>query len=137
QPSFTGARVLDDVRLEDIVPFIDWTFFFSAWELKGRFPAILDHPQYGTAARELYDNAQELLGRIVRDQLLTPRGVYGFWPANTHGEDIVLASPAVFNMLRQQEDIGDGKPNRSLADFIAPIESGITDYLGAFAVTAG
>jgi len=143
-PSFTGARLLDDVRLEDVVPFIDWTFFFSAWELKGRFPAILDHPQYGAAARELYEHAQALLNRIVKERLLTLRGVYGFWKANTVGEDIVIPDPGslipdpfVFNMLRQQEEIGDGKPNRSLADFIAPVESGIVDYLGAFAVTAG
>jgi 5-methyltetrahydrofolate--homocysteine methyltransferase len=138
---------LDDVRLDDVVPFIDWTFFFSAWELKGRFPAILDHPQYGAAARELYEHAQALLTRIVTKKLLTLRGVYGFWKANTVGEDIVISNPesripnpaplAVFNMLRQQEEIGDGKPNRSLADFIAPVESGVVDYLGAFAVTAG
>jgi 5-methyltetrahydrofolate--homocysteine methyltransferase len=146
-PSFTGARLLDDVRLEDVMPYIDWTFFFSAWELKGRFPAILEHPQYGAAARELYAHAQALLDRIVAERLLTLRGVYGFWPANTIGEDIVvfrqgsgigdIPDPVVFTMLRQQEEIGDGRPNRSLADFIAPVETGITDYLGAFAVTAG
>jgi len=143
-PSFTGGRVLDDVRLEDLLSFIDWTFFFSAWELKGRFPAVLDHPQYGAAARELYGHAQALLERIVDQRLLTLRGVYGFWPANTVGEDIVIREPAagsreplIFNMLRQQEEIGDDKPNRSLADFIAPVESGIADYIGAFAVTAG
>jgi 5-methyltetrahydrofolate--homocysteine methyltransferase len=146
-PSFTGSRVLDDVRLEDVIPYIDWTFFFSAWELKGRFPAVLDHPQYGAAARELYGHAQTLLHRIVDERLLTLRGVYGFWPANTIGEDVVVSNPesripnpgplATFNMLRQQEEIGDDKPNRSLADFIAPVESGITDYIGAFAVTAG
>ena len=141
-PVFTGALLLDDVRIEDVVPFIDWTFFFSAWELKGRFPAVLDHPQYGAAARELYEHAQELLGRIVREKLLTLRGVHGFWPANTDGEDIVLYGESGleltrFNMLRQQEEIGDGKPNRSLADFIAPLDTGIIDYLGAFAVTAG
>jgi len=143
-PSFTGARVLDDVRLEDVIPYIDWTFFFSAWELKGRFPAILEHPQYGTAARELYAHAQALLDRILRERLLTLRGVYGFWQANTIEEDIIVhqpdagsGKPMIFNMLRQQEEIGDGKPNRSLADFIAPFETGITDYLGAFAVTAG
>jgi 5-methyltetrahydrofolate--homocysteine methyltransferase len=141
-PSFTGARVLDDVRLDDIVPFIDWTFFFSAWELKGRFPAILEHPQYGAAARELYEHARALLDRIVTDHLLTPRGVYGFWPAVSEGEDIVVyAEPPDhiirFPMLRQQEEIADGKPNRSLADFIAPRESGFVDYIGAFAVTAG
>jgi len=151
-PAFTGVRQLNDVRLEDVVPYIDWTFFFSAWELKGRFPAILEHPQYGGAARELYGHAQALLDRIVKDKLLTLGGVYGFWKANTAGEDIVIADPGspstslgasriprplLFNMLRQQEEIGDGKPNRSLADFIAPAESGIVDYLGGFAVTAG
>ena len=136
-PSFTGSRVLDDVRLEDVVPFIDWTFFFSAWELKGRFPGILEHAQYGAAARELYEHAQTLLDRIVRERLLTLRGVYGFWQANTLGEDIVVFPQTAFNMLRQQEEIGDGKPNRSLADFIAPVETGIADYIGAFAVTAG
>jgi 5-methyltetrahydrofolate--homocysteine methyltransferase len=143
-PSFTGARVLDDVRLEDVAPYIDWTFFFSAWELKGRFPAILEHPQYGAAARELYTHAQTLLDRIVRERLLTLRGVHGFWKANTVGEDIVIPDPGsripdpvIFNMLRQQEEIGDDRPNRSLADFIAPVETGVTDYLGAFAVTAG
>ena len=169
-PGFTGAHVLDDVRLEDLVPYIDWTFFFAAWELKGRFPGILDHPRYGPAARELYDHARALLDRIVRDRLLTPRGVYGFWPAHADGEDIVLydsvAQPELrgteapsttddeasrrlgvsvlrggellrFNMLRQQEAIPDGKPNLSLADFIAPRESGVGDALGAFAVTTG
>jgi 5-methyltetrahydrofolate--homocysteine methyltransferase len=143
-PSFTGARVLDDVRLEAVIPYIDWTFFFSAWELKGRFPAILEHPQYGAAARELYTHAQALLDQIVRERLLTLRGVYGFWQANTIDEDIVVREPGagspepiIFNMLRQQEAIGDDRPNRSLADFIAPVETGITDYVGAFAVTAG
>ena len=137
-PSFTGTRFLDEVTLEDLVPFIDWTFFFTAWELKGRFPAILDHPQYGSAAREVYGHARELLDRIVADRLLTPRGVYGFWPANTDGDDIVVGDELLrFNMLRQQEEIPDGKPNLSLADFIAPRESGVVDYVGAFAVTAG
>jgi len=92
-PRFTGDHLLDAVRLEDLVPYIDWTFFFAAWELKGRFPGILEHPQYGPAARELYDEARALLDRIVRDRLLTPRGVYGFWPANTDGEDIVVYNP--------------------------------------------
>jgi 5-methyltetrahydrofolate--homocysteine methyltransferase len=132
------------VPLETLVPFIDWTFFFHAWELKGRVPAIFDHPQYGAAARELYDNAQALLATLVRDGRLTASGVYGFWPANADGDDIVLFEDEArarerlrFNMLRQQEPIADGKPNRSLADFVAPISSGRADYLGAFAVTAG
>jgi 5-methyltetrahydrofolate--homocysteine methyltransferase len=142
-PAFVGRREVQ-VRLAELVPFIDWTFFFHAWELKGRVPGIFDHPEYGAAARELYDNAQALLDRIVREDLLTARGAYGFWPAAAVGDDIVLyqdetrtAERVRFNMLRQQEVIADDKPNRSLADFVAPIESGRRDYLGAFAVTAG
>ena len=140
--AFTGSRMLDDVTLEDLVPYIDWTFFFAAWELKGRFPGILDHPQYGAAARELYDHASALLDRIVRDRLLTPRGVYGFWPACSEGDDIVVSDASGgellrFNMLRQQEAASPGKPNLSLADFIAPRESGVSDTIGAFAVTTG
>src|SRR6267378_2652797 len=131
--------------MEEVVRSIDWTFFFSAWELKGRLTGIIDYSQYGGAARELYETVQALLYRIVKDKLLTLGGVYGFWKANTVGEDIRVFDPlspipdplVTFNMLRQQEEIGDGKPNRSLADFIAPAESGIVDYLGAFAVTAG
>jgi 5-methyltetrahydrofolate--homocysteine methyltransferase len=126
------------------VPYIDWTFFFSAWELKGRFPGILEHPEYGAAARELYGHARTLLDRIVGEKLLTARGVYGFWPANSDGDDIVVYADdsrrselVRFPMLRQQEIIADSKPNRSLADFIAPRASGVPDYLGMFAVTAG
>ncbi len=143
-PAFTGRRVLDPVPLAELVPFIDWTFFFAAWELKGRFPAILDHPRYGVAARELYDNARTLLDRIVEEQLLTARGVYGFWPAATEGDDILVFrdegrdEPLVrFNMLRQQEAIADGKASLSLADFVADRAAPVADYLGAFAVTAG
>jgi 5-methyltetrahydrofolate--homocysteine methyltransferase len=145
EPAFVGRRVLADMPLTDLVPYIDWTFFFSAWELKGRFPAILDHPQYGQAARDLYDNARVLLDQIVREKLVTASGVYGFWPAASEGDDIVVYSDREhtgelvrFNLLRQQETIADGKPNLSLADFIAPRSIGShTDYLGAFAVTAG
>jgi 5-methyltetrahydrofolate--homocysteine methyltransferase len=143
-PWFVGRRYLDDVPLEELVKFIDWTFFFSAWELKGRYPAILTHMQYGAAARELFDNAQALLRRIIDGKLLTARGVYGFWPANGVGDDVVLYTDdsrrvelARLPMLRQQEIIADQKPNRSLADFVAPIESGVPDYLGLFALTAG
>jgi 5-methyltetrahydrofolate--homocysteine methyltransferase len=146
-PAFTGTRQVD-VDLSELVPFIDWTFFFAAWELKGRFPAILDHPQHGAAARDLYAQAQALLDRIVRGKLLRARGVYGLWPAVSDGDDIVLYAPGTtrasaaaeivrFPMLRQQEVIADDKPNRSLADFVAPVESGILDYVGAFAVTGG
>jgi 5-methyltetrahydrofolate--homocysteine methyltransferase len=142
-PWFVGRRIIEP-SIADLTPFIDWTFFFSAWELKGRFPAILDHPEYGAAARDLYGHAKTLLDRITREKLLTARGVYGFWPANTVGDDIVVFKDdsrreelTRFHMLRQQEPIADGRPNRSLADFIAPRESGAPDYLGAFAVTAG
>jgi 5-methyltetrahydrofolate--homocysteine methyltransferase len=135
-PSFTGIRKVD-IALEDLVPFIDWQFFFAAWELKGRFPKILDDAKIGQAARDLYDHAQKLLKQIVAGKLIRARGVYGFWKANAHGDDIVLENGVRFPMLRQQEVIADNKPNRSLADFIAPAESGITDYIGAFAVTAG
>ena len=148
-PSFTGHRSLE-VPLETLTPFIDWTFFFAAWELKGRFPEILDHPDKGSAARELYKHASELLAMLVDKQLLTARGAYGFWPANADRDDIVVFDPAApggsiddrvelarFNMLRQQERTDKNKSYRSLADFIAPVESGQTDYLGAFVVTAG
>jgi 5-methyltetrahydrofolate--homocysteine methyltransferase len=140
-PAFLGRRVLDDVPLDQIVPFIDWTFFFAAWELKGRFPAILEHPKYGPAARELYEHARTLLDRIVGERLLVARGVYGFWPARSENDDIVVYADrdrasvlTRFNMLRQQEAMPDAKPNLSLADFVAQDD---TDYLGAFAVTAG
>jgi 5-methyltetrahydrofolate--homocysteine methyltransferase len=143
-PSFIGRRELRAVALDKLTPFIDWTFFFAAWELKGRFPAVLDHPQYGTAARELYASAQTLLDRIVREKLLTANAVYGFWPAASEADDIVVyrdeakrGEVARFNMLRQQEALADAKANLSLADFVAPRESGRTDYIGAFAVTAG
>ncbi|MFN2444092.1 MAG: methionine synthase [Vicinamibacterales bacterium] len=149
-PAFTGARQVD-VDLAELVPYIDWTFFFAAWELKGRFPAILDHPQHGPAARELHLHATQLLERIVNGKLVRARGVYGFWPATSDADDLVLYEPgfdregrvgrrpivARFPMLRQQEVIADAKPNRSLADFVAPAESGLVDYVGAFALTAG
>jgi 5-methyltetrahydrofolate--homocysteine methyltransferase len=145
-PSFTGLKKVD-IALDELIPFIDWQFFFTAWELKGRFPAILDDPKIGEAARDLYQHAQKLLKQIVDGRLIRARGVYGFWPANADGDDVVLWTAseagrpkkvaARFPMLRQQEVIADDKPNRSLADFVAPIDSGITDYVGAFAVTAG
>jgi 5-methyltetrahydrofolate--homocysteine methyltransferase len=144
EPSFIGRRTLRDVPLDQLLPYIDWTFFFAAWELKGRFPAVLDHPRYGSAARELYDNARALLDRIVGEKLLIANGAYGFWPAASEGDDIVVYADGrktttltCFNMLRQQEATVDGKPNLSLADFIAPRSSAKTDYIGAFAVTSG
>ena len=143
-PWFLGRRVLDELPLEELAKFIDWTFFFSAWELKGRFPGILQHPQYGSAARELYEHATTLLKKIIDEKLLTARGVYAFWPASADGDDILVYADDSrrgelerFPMLRQQEVMPDQRPNLSLADFIAPRESGVPDYLGMFAVTAG
>jgi 5-methyltetrahydrofolate--homocysteine methyltransferase len=142
-PWFVGRRTVEPA-LADLVPFIDWTFFFSAWELKGRYPAILEDPKVGAAARDLFGHAKGILDRIIREQLLTARGVYGFWPANSDGDDIVVYKDdarrtvlARFPMLRQQEPIADNRPNRSLADFVAPKSSLAPDYVGAFAVTAG
>jgi 5-methyltetrahydrofolate--homocysteine methyltransferase len=135
-PPFTGTRVLEP-PLETLRDYIDWTFFFTAWELKGRYPQILDHPQHGAAARELFENANELLDRIVADGSLTARAVYGYWRAWTEVDDIVLDHGPRFPMLRQQADHGDDRPNRSLADYLAPVETGLIDHVGAFACTAG
>ncbi len=141
QPSFTGRKVVDDVSLETLVPYIDWTFFFTSWQLKGRFPQILQHAEYGAAARELYEHAQGLLAEIIKNKSFTLRGVYGFWPAAGDGDDIVLYDGSRtkelmrFNMLRQQQAKTEDEPYFSLADFVAP--NAMNDHLGAFAVTAG
>jgi len=132
-PEFTGTRIVEP-GLEVLREYIDWTFFFHAWELRGRFPAILDHPQMGPAARELYENAQQLLDEIVNDRKLRARGVYGFWAAQAEGDDLLLENGVRFPMLRQQVEHGEERPYYSLADFISP-DGG--DHLGAFAVTAG
>jgi 5-methyltetrahydrofolate--homocysteine methyltransferase len=136
-PSFTGSRLVE-AEVAALRGYIDWTFFFHAWELKGRFPAILDDPQRGEAARELYSNANALLDEIVESGSLTTRGVYGFWPATAEGDDVVLNGPADgqvrFPMLRQQADHADSRPNRSLADFVAPAATGLGDHVGAFVV---
>ena len=132
RPSFTGVRHMDDFPLEELVKFIDWSPFFHAWELRGRYPAILDNPK----AKELFNDAQRLLDEIVRTKALVARGVYGFFPANSVGDDVHLEG-ARFHFLRQQIDKAPGDPDYCLADFVAPKDSGLTDYLGAFAVTAG
>ncbi|MCA1664454.1 MAG: methionine synthase, partial [Myxococcales bacterium] len=142
-PEFTGRRTIE-LSLRELVEYIDWTFFFTAWELKGRFPQILEHPQYGEAARDLYKSATKLLSRIVDERLLTARATYGFWAANSDGNDVVLWADAQrsrevarFNMLRQQQAKTEPGAHLSLADFVAPLSSGLVDYVGAFAVTAG
>jgi 5-methyltetrahydrofolate--homocysteine methyltransferase len=127
-PSFTGVRRVD-LDVSELVPYIDWQFFFHAWELKGKYPAILDNP----AARELFDDATELLDEIVRDKSLHAQGLYGFWPAQAEGDDVVLDEGTRFSFLRQQTDYGDSRPNRCLSDYVSPDG----DFLGAFAVTAG
>ncbi len=131
-PPFTGSQVVEP-DLATLREYIDWTFFFHAWELRGRFPAILDHPEMGEAARELYANAQVLLDEIVNAGSLQARGVYGYWAAHSDGDDILLEGGVRFPMLRQQVDHGEERPYYSLADFVAAAG----DHLGAFAVTAG
>jgi 5-methyltetrahydrofolate--homocysteine methyltransferase len=124
-PEFTGTRIVEP-ELETLAPYIDWQFFFHAWELKGKFPAILEEP----AAKELYDDAQALLGEMTTNKLLAARGAYGFWPAHAEGDDVVLEDGTRLSMLRQQSAYGDSRPNRSLADYIAPDG----DHIGGFAV---
>jgi 5-methyltetrahydrofolate--homocysteine methyltransferase len=124
-PPFTGTREVQP-DLDELVELIDWQFFFHAWDLKGKFPAILENP----AAQELYDDARETLAEIVHDRQLQAHGVYGYWPAHAEGDDINVGDTQ-FNMLRQQADHADERPNRSLADFVAPTG----DHVGAFAVS--
>jgi len=141
KPSFVGRRVIENQPLDELVPYIDWTFFFTAWELRGKFPAILEHAKYGAPARELYADGKKKLDELVKGKLIRASAVYGFWPAASEGNDIVLYTDEGrsrellrFPMLRQQ---GGEAPYRCLADFVAPRASGLPDYVGAFAVTAG
>jgi len=144
RPAFLGRRLLDDVSLATLVPYVDWRFFFTAWELPGKFPQVLDDPVYGETARDLYGTAQRLLDRIIAERLLQARAVYGFWPAQAQGDDVVLFAAetrdrelARFPMLRQQTAHANEQPYLALSDFVAPADSGLADYVGAFAVTAG
>lgn len=143
KPSFLGTRTFRTYDLADLVPVIDWTPFFQTWEMKGRFPAILEDEKQGAAARQLWDDAQAMLKRIVEERWFNPKAVIGFWPANAVGDDIRLYTGesrserlATFHGLRQQLSKRDGKPNLCLSDFVAP-EGVAPDYLGAFVVTAG
>ena len=144
RPAFLGRKVLDDYPLDQLIPFIDWSPFFQAWELRGKYPAIFDDPHVGPEARRLFDDAQRLLGEIVAGRRLRARGVYGFWPAASDGDDVTVFEDesrtrplATFHFLRQQWERVGQRTFYSLADFIAPRDSGRVDYLGAFAVTAG
>jgi 5-methyltetrahydrofolate--homocysteine methyltransferase len=144
KPSFIGVRAFDDYDLADVVATIDWTPFFQAWEMKGRYPAILDDAKAGAAARSLFNDAQAMLRRIIAEKWLTARAVIGLWPAEAQGDDIAIfgdekrAKPlAIFHSLRQQMARERESPNLALADFVAPAESGRKDYLGGFVVTTG
>ncbi|HET8559016.1 MAG TPA: methionine synthase [Marmoricola sp.] len=143
-PTFTGVKALRGYDLSELRDFIDWQPFFNAWEMKGRFPDILNNPATGEAARKLYDEAQEMLDRATEEGWLTANGVIGFFPANAVGEDIEVYADderrvvrTVLHNLRQQGEHRPGVPNRSLGDFVAPKATGLADHVGAFAVTAG
>jgi len=144
KPSFLGTKIIEDLSLDTLVPIIDWTPFFRAWELRGKYPKILEDPVVGPKAKELFDDAQKLLQEIIDRKLLTAKGVYGLFPANTQGDDITIYANetrseaiSVFHTLRQQSEKPQGESNYALADFIAPQASGKADYIGGFAVTAG
>jgi 5-methyltetrahydrofolate--homocysteine methyltransferase len=137
RPSFLGSRVFADYSIAELIGYIDWSPFFSTWELTGKFPAILDDEKFGEAARPLYDDAQAMLKKIVDENWFKAAAIIGFWPANSSGDDIVLGDGDVLHTLRQQLARREGRANVALADFIAPKESGLQDYIGAFVVTAG
>jgi 5-methyltetrahydrofolate--homocysteine methyltransferase len=144
QPEFTGVHTLMDFPLETLREYIDWSPFFHTWELRGRYPAIFQHEKYGEQARKLFADAQELLERIVSKKLLKAQAVYGIFPANAVGDDVALYADAArskelttFHFLRQQIVKKEGEPSQSLSDFIAPVETGLRDHIGAFAVTTG
>jgi 5-methyltetrahydrofolate--homocysteine methyltransferase len=139
-----GVHVLSDYDLGELRDYIDWQPFFNAWEMKGKFPDILNNPQSGEAARKLYDDAQEMLDRVVAEKWLTANAVYGLFPANAVGDSIEVYSDdtrtevlETLRSLRQQGEHREGVPNRALSDFVAPKETGLADHVGAFAVTAG
>ncbi|WP_460835429.1 methionine synthase [Nocardioides hungaricus] len=143
-PRQPGVHVLDDYDLAELREYIDWQPFFNAWEMKGRFPDILNSPASGEAARRLYDDAQAMLDQMIAERWLTARGVYGLFPANADGDDVLVYDDeqrsgvrAVLHQLRQQGEHREGVPNRSLADYVAPVSTGLADHVGGFAVTAG
>jgi len=140
RPAFTGARTLTEISVAELVPYIDWSPFFHAWELRGRYPAILEEPK----AKELFTDAQKLLARIISEDRLKARAVYGFYPANAVGDDVELYTDesrahvlTTFHFLRQQMEKPSDQFNHCLADYIAPKASGLADYLGVFALTTG
>ena len=144
KPCFLGTKIFEHWDLSELARYIDWTPFFQTWELKGRYPKILDDEAQGPAARQLFEDAQAMLKKIIAEKWFAPRGVIAFWPANAAGDDIRLFTDegrakelATFYTLRQQLTKRDGKANVALSDFVAPLESGKADYIGGFVVTAG
>ncbi|ALD22298.1 methionine synthase [Hymenobacter sp. DG25A] len=145
KPSFLGTKVLEDYPLAELATYIDWTPFFHTWELKGRYPRILEDENLGEAATRLFEDAQALLKKIIDEKLLTARAVLGFWPANTQGHDTIQVFTdetreqvqTEFFTLRQQSEKAPGIPSLAFSDFVAPRETGREDYIGGFAVTAG
>jgi 5-methyltetrahydrofolate--homocysteine methyltransferase len=144
KPTFLGTRTLVDYPIAELVDYIDWSPFFSTWELKGKFPAILDDAKLGTVARSLYGDARAMLDKIVAERWFTASAVVGFWPAQAQADDIAVfadearsAPVATLHTLRQQLSKREGRFNEALSDFVAPRDSGLHDYIGAFAVTAG
>ena len=143
-PRHLGVKVFDDYSLAEIAKYIDWTPFFHAWGLPGRYPAILEDARVGEEARRLFADAQAMLRRVTRERLLEARAVLGLFAANAVGDDVEIYRDgdrqevwATFHFLRQQIEKAPERPNMCLADFVAPRESGVADWLGAFAVTAG
>ena len=144
KPSFIGVKTFEDYNLAEIREYINWVFFFVVWQLRGKYPEILEDPKIGKEAKKLFDDANKMLDDIVKNKRITANGVVGFFPANTIGDDIEVYDDenrtntiAVFRNLRNQVKKEAGTPNLCLADFIAPKESGIIDYIGVFACTAG
>jgi 5-methyltetrahydrofolate--homocysteine methyltransferase len=144
KPAFLGIKTFGDYDLAELAEYIDWTPFFQTWELTGRFPAILDDPKVGEVARSLYDDARKMLDLIVKENWFKAQATIGFWPANADGDDIAVYADdsrkqkiATFRTLRQQLEKREGRFNAALSDFIAPVASGVPDYIGAFVVTAG
>ncbi|MCH8496188.1 MAG: methionine synthase [Balneolales bacterium] len=144
KPAKLGLTVIDDLPIANLRPYIDWTPFFITWQLTGKYPAILEDTVVGTEARKLFDDANRLLDRIINENILTAKAVCGIFPANSDGDDILVYTDETrtevrtkLHMLRQQTEKRKGQPNRSLADYIAPVSSQKPDYIGGFTVTAG
>ena len=144
EPSFVGTRVFDDYDVAELVPYIDWTPFFRTWGIRSKFPEVLTDPEFADAAAPLYDDALAMLAKIVDEQWFRPKAVIGFWPAQADGDDVVVytdesrtAERVRLHGIRQQATKTDGRPNLSLSDYVAPVASGVPDWVGGFVVTAG